>query len=865
MDVLEQFFSGSQTQPSQPAQSKSSSVITDQLLDSLRRVESGKDKFALNKETKAMGPYQFMPETVQMLHKQGIEFNPFNEQQAREAAKTYLNQLVERNKGDVDKALAQYGGFVTKDPSAYIGKVKQGATQQPEPVAQSTTKQTNSIDPLEAFFENKPMAQALPASGAGAGRGSYAGYSAAEDVVGKTKQIKEKLLGKKPTATEAIELSTTIPEEAQSDLRPLYEVPRAIAQNLAASIASGYGAIAKGVQTGSLEQAGAIQKEIQEKYGYEPSSPVSKKVLELLNLPVEYVVQPAAKFVGDIAQSVTGSPMAGGVVAGTLETAPMLLGLRKGAVKPGITREVSALERQKAAMNDTNLPPSVRAAIAEKTAKGEVMTPEQIQAAQTQFETSKQNLKAQAPTAPKVSAAAVAGAQEAQRKSVGAMAVPDSTTIQQALSVATPELQAALKNIPTDKVNLPTFQRHIEADTLPVPIRLTEGQATGDIIKISEEQNRRGKDPELARRFNEQNSQLIENINEIRKNAAPDVYGTKTIENSQGIIDAYKTMDANLNDGINSKYQALRDAAGGQFPVDAPKLLQNIEGKLKKELLSNEAPKGQFSELQRLAKDNNMTFEDYLSLRRNLGDIARTAKDGAERKAASFMIEELEKLPLQESAKRLKPLADQARKAARDRFQMLEKDPAYKAAVDDSVPADKYIDKFVINGVNKNIGTMIQHLGKDSAAHQHMAAGTVNWLRDKAGVIDEKSNFSQKQYNAALKKLDDVNNLHEIFNPEAASQLKTLGNVANYTQFQPRGAFVNNSNTLVGALAQQARNAVGKTVEGGLNVAVPGLQLGTSVMEMRARRAAEAETKKSLELGAGTKQTGKNKIQDLNK
>jgi hypothetical protein len=449
--------------------------------------------------------------------------------------------------------------------------------------------------------------------------------------------------------------------------------------------------------------------------------------------------------------------------------------------------------------------------------------------------------------------------------SAGAAAVPDATTIKQALSVATPELQKTISSIPVNEVNIPTLQRHIEADTLPVPIRLTEGQATGDIVKISQEQNRRGKDPELARRFNEQNNQLIQNIDDIRKNAAPDVYGTKTIENSQGIIDAYKAMDENLNNGINTKYQALRRAAGGQFPVDAPKLLQNIESKLKKELLSNEAPKGQFNELQRLAKDNNMTFEDYLSLRRNLGDIARTAKDGAERKAASFMIEELEKLPLQESAKRLKPLADQARKAARDRFQMLEKDPAYKAAVDDSVPADKYIDKFVINGVNKNIGTMIQHLGKDSAAHQHMAAGTVNWLRDKAGVIDEKSNFSQKQYNAALKKLDDVNNLHEIFNPEAASQLKTLGNVANYTQFQPRGAFVNNSNTLVGALAQQARNAVGKTVEGGLNVAVPGLQLGTSVMEMRARRAAEAETRKALELGAGTRQKGQNKLSDLGK
>jgi len=436
-------------------------------------------------------------------------------------------------------------------------------------------------------------------------------------------------------------------------------------------------------------------------------------------------------------------------------------------------------------------------------------------------------------------------------------------TIKQALSVATPELQKALSAIPVDKVNLPTLQRHIEADTLPVPVRLTEGQATGDIVKLSNEQNRRGKDPELAQRFNEQNGQLVENIAEIRQRAAPDVYGTKTIENSQGIIDAYKEIDSNLNKGINADYQALRDAAGGQFPVDAPQLLKNVETKLKKELLSNEAPAGQFSELQRLAKENNMTFEDYLSLRRNLGDIARTSQDGSVRKAASFMIEELEKLPLQKEAAALKPLADKARASAKARFQMLEKDPAMKAAVDDSVPADKFIDKFVVNGVNKNIQTMVNNLGKDSPAHQHMAAGTINWLTDKAGIVDGQGNFTQAGYNKALKRLDDVKNVQEIFNPETASQLKTLGNVARYTQAQPRGAFVNNSNTLVGSLAQKASGLAQAGVEKGLNAAVPFMQLGTSVMEMRARRAAETETRKSLELGAGTKQTGKNKLSDM--
>ena len=150
MDVLEQFLGGSQKQ-----QPKTPSVITDQLLDSLRRVESGKDPFALNKDTKAMGPYQFMPETVQMLHKQGMKFNAFDEQESREAARTYLGQLVDRNKGDVDKALAQYGGFVTKDPSGYINKVKQGQTATVQQPAQVAT----SDDPLEAFLSNKPVQQ----------------------------------------------------------------------------------------------------------------------------------------------------------------------------------------------------------------------------------------------------------------------------------------------------------------------------------------------------------------------------------------------------------------------------------------------------------------------------------------------------------------------------------------------------------------------------------------------------------------------------------------------------------------------------------------------------------------------------------
>ena len=143
------------------------SPISDKLLDSLRHVESGKNPYAVNKETKAMGAYQFMPDTVAMLHKQGIKFNPFDEQEARQAAKTYLEQLTAKNGGDVNKALAQYGGFVTKNPSEYVGKVMGGAKQaQPaQPTSdelgqlilggEPSQQPAQRVSPLEAIKQNQ--------------------------------------------------------------------------------------------------------------------------------------------------------------------------------------------------------------------------------------------------------------------------------------------------------------------------------------------------------------------------------------------------------------------------------------------------------------------------------------------------------------------------------------------------------------------------------------------------------------------------------------------------------------------------------------------------------------------------------------
>ena len=146
-DVLEQFFGGGKT-------TTGPSIVTDQILDRLKMVESSGDPYALNKESKAMGAYQFMPEQVQTMHKQGIEFNPFNEKESRQAAKSYLEKLV-KEKGSIEKALAAYGGFVTKDPTSYVNKVLQAPTAPQAKAQQAQAPQVASSDPLEAFFSGK--------------------------------------------------------------------------------------------------------------------------------------------------------------------------------------------------------------------------------------------------------------------------------------------------------------------------------------------------------------------------------------------------------------------------------------------------------------------------------------------------------------------------------------------------------------------------------------------------------------------------------------------------------------------------------------------------------------------------------------
>ena len=743
---------------------KSNTAFSDEELDRLKSTESSGNPFAVNKETGAMGAYQFMPSTVAQFHEKGIKFNPFDEKQSREVAKNYLNDLANKL-GSKEKALAAYGGFVTKDPTSYINKVLSG----------EKPKESASNDPL---------------------------YNAIMGVENKTQQPVEqqktqeiKPAGMMETMNRAMETNRPIAESIASLGDTLYgAVPSAVG---AVTYAGGraLGQTPQEAAQTSQKVAGAISQPFGKAFGITESPAYkqegSRQIMEKIG---QYIGESA-----DVIAQKTGIPKTD--VENMLGTLGLAAG--KGFELGG---------------------KSVGTAL-----KAREVAPSEI----SQFR------------------GGVTAEQMGQRN-VGASEATKATVLQDALSRATPELAAELKNINPADINIPILERHIEADSLPVPIRLTKGQATQDPTILSNEINSRGKNKELADRYNEQNHQLIENINAINENAAPNVFGTNHVENGQALIDSYLDIDNARKADITAKYDALKEAAGGEIPIDGAAFANNAFKALKKDLKSDFLATPIQKQLERYQSGEPMTFEQFESLRTNLASEMRRAAragDGNSEAAASIVRNALEELPLTGETAELKALADEARSAARDRFNALKSDKAYNAAVNGSVQPDDFIQKYVVNGKKNDIDTMINQLGADSQAREVMAAGIINWLKSKAGIVNEQGNFSQAGFNKALQSIDPK--ILNIVGPQVNAQLKALGNTARLTQARPKGSFVNESNTFVAQASELAKSGAEKTANYvfGANI-VP---VGTLAREAFGKRATKQATKESLKPGAGTK------------
>lgn len=100
------------------AQAASRNKVDPALLMGLIDKESSFNPYAYNKDSGAYGFGQFMPGNTRMYGENA--YNPF---QNMDMTAHYLSDLLRKHNGNVGAALKEYGGFVTKDPSGYIGDI----------------------------------------------------------------------------------------------------------------------------------------------------------------------------------------------------------------------------------------------------------------------------------------------------------------------------------------------------------------------------------------------------------------------------------------------------------------------------------------------------------------------------------------------------------------------------------------------------------------------------------------------------------------------------------------------------------------------------------------------------------------------
>ena len=396
---------------------------------------------------------------------------------------------------------------------------------------------------------------------------------------------------------------------------------------------------------------------------------------------------------------------------------------------------------------------------------------------------------------------------------------------------ASPELQAAIRRAAQETggaVNPTALENHLEADWHGV--QLTEGQATRDPVQFSAEQNSMHKD--IADRLNKQNQQMTDALDNIRREAAPGAVQNNPIENGQIVIDALKAYDEPIRASIDAKYDAARAAStSGDLQMDGSSFVDEANKALKPQSKFRFLPPTVKGILDDVANaDGKMTLDDYQAYETQLGNEIAKAKasgDGNAMAAVRAVKSALENIePIGEESSQAKSLFDTARAAAKARFDELDADPAYRAAIDDrnlsgvkrgepSALADRFLDKYTLGTAAKaNVDRLLSKL--DPEAQQAVAAHALNEIRDRA--ITPNGMVSPNGFNAAMEKYGPK--LESLVQPETKESLESLGRVITNAKVPPPGHSVNYSKSGVVMMARGTARGLG---EAALNAKTFGL------------------------------------------
>ena len=439
--------------------------------------------------------------------------------------------------------------------------------------------------------------------------------------------------------------------------------------------------------------------------------------------------------------------------------------------------------------------------------------------------------------------------QPSAMQSGGAAATTNKATLDAAIAQATPELAAQLAKENPATINPKALEHYVDADSLPVPVRLTKGQAMQDPTLISNERNARGQDPRLTEALNQQNKALLENVGLVKEKAAPDVYAPDYVANSESAMEFIDSKIKTNEKATSEAYKALDEFGAGKIQVDSKTFAENAMKALSEKEDIDFLPAVIKDKIKTYQEGKPMNFDQYENLRTQIareGRKADKAGDGNAAHALSLVRGELEKLPLIGETAEAKQIADKARATAKAEFDLLNtKNPAYNKVYADLVngktDTKDFIQSAVLRSKNKDFAKTME-LFDDPTAKQHLRAGALDIIIKDA--TDTSGNFKPARFAKAIENLDVNKKLDALFGEEAQT-LRKIAKTGQLVEARPAGAFVNESNTAVSLAAQYGKKLAEQTPIVGRFV--------EPARQLMAERASKKAVEESLRPGAGVK------------
>lgn len=331
----------------------------------------------------------------------------------------------------------------------------------------------------------------------------------------------------------------------------------------------------------------------------------------------------------------------------------------------------------------------------------------------------------------------------------------------------------------------------------------------------------------LGQTENRNNQQLKAGLNNLGAGAADDAYA-----GGERIIGALERRDERARDLIGRLYDRARDSSGRSAELDPAAFTQRAGNLLHEANVESFLTPDIRNKLNGFASGEiPLTVEIAEQFKTNIGRLQRSSADGNVRYALGAVRQALDETPLLQATETASGAAtlggprnvgqeaitafDRARRVNRMYMGLVERTPALQA-VRDGVEPDKFVQQFIVGtGAKANFMDVAQL--KSSIKSNPVAMNTVReqiagFLKQRAlnGQADEVGNFSSAAYTKALDQIGD-RKLRLFFQPEEITQMKALGRVSRYEQFQPAGAAVNNSNT-AGALGGLAERILSQSV-----------------------------------------------------